>query len=109
MKTSTAVVVGVVAMFCTTMLGVTLVAVLVPADDAATLIALLLGFASTAVPAVIGLAKITGVERQVTELSNGLMDAKVRAGVADVLPEDLHDPAIRSQLAADRATRDQRH
>lgn len=41
----------------------------------------------------------------VTYLSNGGMDAKVRAGVAEVLPDHLIDEAIKPQLAEDRVRR----
>lgn len=42
---------------------------------------------------------------QTTELTNGLGDAKFRAAVADVLHNDLIDPAVHDQLARDRARR----
>lgn len=41
----------------------------------------------------------------VAELANGSMDAKIRAAVAEVLPDAMVDPAIRPQLAEDRRKR----
>lgn len=104
MKNSNAIVAAVSAMFCFTMLSVVLVAVLVP-DRAEGLITLMIGAMATTVPAVIGLSKITGVERQVTDLTNGLMDSKIRAGVADVLPDHLVDDTARPLIERDRARR----
>lgn len=42
----------------------------------------------------------------VNYLSNGGMDAKVRAGVADVLPDHLIDPQARPLIEQDRVRRD---
>ncbi|WP_235739031.1 hypothetical protein [Nocardioides alcanivorans] len=44
-------------------------------------------------------------KRTVDDLANGRMDAKIRAGVADVLGEHLIDPKVRDQLDADREVR----
>lgn len=68
-------------------------------------LSLFLGFLSSLVVAVVGLAKLDKVERQVDDLTNGLMDAKIRSGVADVLPNHLVDPAALEQLEADRQRR----
>lgn len=47
--------------------------------------------------------KVDRVDQRTEELSNGLMDSKIRAGVADVIPDHLLDDTYtRQQLAADR-------
>ncbi|HSX67220.1 hypothetical protein [Nocardioides sp.] len=109
MKNQTAIIVGVVAMFCTTMFGVVVVAVFAPSEQAANTIGLILTALSTTVVGVLALAKIGSVEKTVDELSNGLMDSKLRAGIADVLPDHLVDPKARPQLEQDRIRRDSRH
>jgi len=46
---------------------------------------------------------VNKVENDTHRLVNGLMDSKIRAGVADVLPDDLVDPSAREQLENDRS------
>lgn len=53
-----------------------------------------------------GYLKTRKVDGKVTDLSNGLMDAKIRAAVAEVLKPALVDPDIHPQLEADRQRRD---
>lgn len=105
MKNTTAIIAGVTAMFCTTMFGVFLIAVLAP-EQAATTIGLVLASLSSTVVGVLALAKIGSVEKTVDDLSNGRMDAKIRAGIADVLPDHLIDRNARPQLEEDRKRRD---
>lgn len=50
-------------------------------------------------------AKVDQVAEDAHNLVNGLLDAKVRAGVADVIHDDLIDPDATHQLRADRARR----
>lgn len=50
--------------------------------------------------------KLDRVGRQTTDLTNGLLDAKVRAAVADVLSPQMVDPAAEQLLDADRRRRD---
>lgn len=79
-----AVVVG--AIVCMTVAGVVVIAVAAPeSSNPASLIGLLLGAVGTFITSVLALVKISGVERQVTDLSNGKMDQKIRDGVAAVL------------------------
>ncbi len=70
----------------------------------------------TTVALIAGLAQLgrkqADTERKVDEalagvnyLSNGGMDAKVRAGVADVLPDHLIDPEAKPQIEQDRVRR----
>ena len=54
--------------------------------------------------------RVERVEQTTEELANGTMDAKIRAGIADALPESaLDDTYRRHQLAADRMRRRQRN
>lgn len=70
---------------------------------------------ATLPPTIAGMAavvKVGGVSSQVADvqedtnrLANGLGDSKIRAAVADVLPDHLVDPAVKPQLEADRLRR----
>lgn len=73
---------------------------------AASLIGLILAPAGVAIPSLIALARIEKLGGQVYDLANGGMDAKIRAGIADVLPAHLIDPSVEEQLVVDRARRD---
>jgi hypothetical protein len=54
-------------------------------------------------------AQVSQVAQDTYRLTNGLLDAKVRAGVADVLPDHLIDPDAREQIADDRRVREEQH
>lgn len=98
---------GVVAMFITTTAASVLLAIF--AQESTTVIAVLFANLAAALPSVLALAKVSNTAEQVDKLANGLMDAKVRAGLADVLPDELIDPDAQHQLRADRARRAQAH
>ena len=110
----TVLIVGIVCVFCFTVAGVVALTVAVPeGQDPSTLVTLLLGSLAPTVAAIAGLVKVAGVgqrveqvARQTDEMANGLMDAKIRAGVADVLPDDLVDDQAHAQLEVDRQRRD---
>lgn len=89
--TSTQVVWAIVALFSATILGSTLVAVFAEGDAAATLVAAMMANLLTVVAVLANLRVATQVRQDTAELKNGLLDAKVRAGVADVLPDHLVD------------------
>lgn len=88
--------------------------------DSTVVAAMLIGFIGPTIVAMLALLKgldtDVKVSRQkavtdsthsaVAELANGSMDAKIRAAVAEVLPDTMVDPAIRPQLAVDRQRRD---
>lgn len=111
-----ALIVGVVVVFCFTVAAVVAVTVAVPdGANAATLITLLLGSLAPTIASLVGLAKLSAVGDRVDvvaaqshDLTNGLMDSKIRAAVADVLSPEMVDESARPQIAADRARRDQR-
>lgn len=74
------------------------------------LITTLVAVLAPTVAAMAAVVKVGGVQSQVADvaadterLANGLGDAKIRAAVADVLPDHMVDPAARTQLAEDRA------
>lgn len=100
-----------------TILCVTLIAVAV--EDGArstTLIGLVAAPLTTGLGVLVVLGKVQNVERQVSEvkdhtydLTNGLLDAKVRAAIGDILAPHLLDDDAREQLEADRAVRDSRN
>lgn len=81
------------------------VAVLVALGAENESIGLLIGLLTMLVTNVVLLARQEQVKGTVEDLSNGKMDAKIRAGVADVLGEHLIDPAARAQLETDRTIR----
>lgn len=103
---ATVIVVGVVAMFCVVVVAIVALAIFSPKDtDVANLVTILLGSLGSTVAVLATLAKVADVDSKVNYLTNGGMDSKVRAGVADVVRDDLLDPAVADQLEADRANR----
>lgn len=108
------VVTGAVVIFVATL--ATIVALALAVEDGArveSLVGLILPAAGTLLVALIALDKVVKVDekldevgRQTTDLTNGLLDAKVRAAVADVLAPHMVDPAAEQQLVSDRLRRD---
>ena len=106
----TALVVGVVVVFCFTIAGVVTIALAGPDQEAT--VTILVGLLAPTITSLVTLAKTSGVAAQVEkvasdtdDLTNGLMDAKIRAAVADVLPEDQLDPDASDLIADDRDRR----
>lgn len=103
-----------VVMFVATM--ATVIALAFAIDDGArveSLVGIILPAAASLVVAMLALVKISQVgdqvdkvSKQTTDLTNGLLDAKVRAAVADVLAPELVDPAAEQLLTSDRHRRD---
>lgn len=93
--TSTAVVWAIVTLFGATILGSTMVALFATGDAAATLIAAMFANLVSIVAVIANLRVSQSVKQDTSDLRNGLLDAKVRAGVADVLPDHLVDPDYR--------------
>lgn len=69
------------------------------------LIALLIGIIPTTAASLAALAKVDQTGKVVDDLANGKMDAKIRAGLADLLPEHQIKPEAREQVARDRIRR----
>lgn len=67
---------------------------------------LFLGFLATTIATVVAVGKVDKIGRQVDELSNGRMDSKMRAAVADVVKNEHLDPDALPQLERDRQIRD---
>lgn len=109
-----AVIVGVVVIVCFTMASC--VALFVAAPEGAntgSLITILLGNLAPTLAVLALLAKQQQTDQKVDtigqtthRLANGLLDAKIRAGVADVLDPAYIDETAVQQLATDRAHRD---
>jgi hypothetical protein len=79
-------------------------------EQASASITALLATLPATVAVIVNLVRVEGVGQDVQEvrqntrdLANGLMDAKVRAGVAEVLDPALIDEAAVEQLERDRA------
>lgn len=74
------------------------------------LIAILVGSLAPTLASLGVLAKVNRVADDTYRLTNGLLDAKVRAAIADTTPEHMLDPDyVDQQLHADRRVRDQQH
>lgn len=107
---STALVISVAVVACVAIASVALILVTLEKSELPEgWLGMFLGFLGTLLVAVISLAKVDKIGQQVDDLSNGKMDAKIRAGVSDVLANHLIDPAAVHQLEADRARRDEGH
>lgn len=105
----------VVVVFCFT-IGAC-VAVFIAAPEGAntgSLVVILIGTLPPTVASLVALAKVTGiggdvaeVKADTTRLTNGLADAKMRAALAEVVPNHMIDPAYaQEQLGVDRLTVD---
>ena len=107
------VIVGVVVVVCFTIAAC--VAVFVAAPEGAntgSLMTILIGNLAPTLAVLALLAKAQGtdqkvekIESQAAQLVNGTMDAKIRAGIADVLDPSLIDPTALQQIENDRAHR----
>lgn len=107
---STAIVVAVCVVFCFTL--ATVAAIFIAAPDGANTGSLITSLLGTLAPTIAALAllvkvnsteaKVDRVEATTDRLANGLLDAKIRAGVADVLDPSLIDETAHQQLATDR-------
>lgn len=114
MNRTTTLITGVVVIFIAT-LG-TIVALAFAVEDGArmeSLVGLILPATGTLLVTLLALDKVAKVDekidrvgQQTTDLTNGLLDAKVRAAVADVLAPSMVDPAAEQLLTSDRLRRD---
>lgn len=110
---TTVIVVSVVVMFCFVVAAVTGLTILAPdGSDVGAITTALLGSLATAVPVLVTLVKVqsmdgkqTATDEKVDYLANGGMDAKIRAGIADVVKAELLKPDAADQLETDRAHR----
>ena len=113
--TSALVVVAVV--FVVTVVSVLLAFLFAPEGrDLSLVIGPLLGTLAPTIAAVALLVQVRGVQADVSQvrqdthaLTNGLLDSKVRAGVADVIRDEHLDPAASTMLTEDRAVRGRAH
>lgn len=114
---TTVVAVSVVIVFCFTLACAA--AMFIAAPDGAntgSLITILLGPLAPTIGTLALLVKVSGTDAKVDQvaqdtyrLTNGLLDAKVRAGVADVVAPELLREDAHAQVALDRQVRDQVH
>lgn len=93
---------GVTVIAALSIVAVVAVVALVP-DDAD--LAVLLVLVGNLLVTIINATRTDQVRATVDDLANGKMDAKVRAGVADVLADHLVDPKARAQVERDREVR----
>lgn len=111
---STAALVVVAVVFCVTVLSVLLAFLFAPEGrDLTLVIGPLLGTLAPTIAAVALLVQVRGVQADVSQvredthaLTNGLLDSKVRAGVADVIRDEHLDPEAVQLIHEDRAVRD---
>jgi hypothetical protein len=104
----TAVVIGVVVAFCVVVTAVVVLLIAAPADrDVSTTIPALLAAVGTLGTSLLALLGIRSIDQKVDYLANGGTDAKIRAGIADVVKPELlkDDDSTAAQLDVDRAHR----
>ena len=114
--TTTALVV-VAIVFVVTVVCVLLAFLFAPAErDLSLVIGPLLGTLAPTIAAVALLVQVRGVQADVSQvrqdthaLTNGLLDSKVRAGVADVMRDEHLDPEAVALIRDDRAVRERAH
>lgn len=95
------------ALVVATLLAVVALVAFAPSDsDLGLLIGLVFTNVIGMLATILNLTRTEQVKGTVDDLANGKMDAKIRAGVADVLPDHLVDPKARPQVARDREIRD---
>lgn len=116
MKISANLVWAIVVLFSVTVAGVVAMVVAVGVEASTALVAALLGQVGTVVAVLANFQRTGVVEQKVDavasdahDLVNGLLDAKVRAGVAEVLQPHLIDPEAEDQLHHDRLRVDRSH
>lgn len=107
---------AIVVLFVVTLAAV--VAVVILAGNDAALVAALLGALAPTAAVLVNLyatsqvrSRVDTVAQDTHDLRNGLLDAKVRAGVADVLHPELLDPDYveGTQSTEDQVRRDDAH
>lgn len=103
MKIPTALIVCATIVLCVAILAV---AGLLASGASSESVAVLTGLIATILVNVLGLVRTQQIKGTVDDLANGKMDAKIRANVGDVVADHLIDPAVKDQLAVDRARRD---
>lgn len=114
---TTAALVVVAVVFVVTVVSVLLAFLFAPAErDLSLVIGPLLGTLAPTIAAVALLVQVRGVQADVSQvrqdtyaLTNGLLDSKVRAGVADVIRDEHLDPDADALIREDRAVRDRAH
>lgn len=103
--------------FVVTVVCVLIAFLFAPAErDISLVIGPLLGTLAPTIAAVALLVQVRGVQADVAQvrqdthaLTNGLLDSKVRAGVADVIKDEHLDPDAVALIVDDRAVRDRNH
>jgi protein-S-isoprenylcysteine O-methyltransferase Ste14 len=114
---ATAALIVVAIVFVVTVLSVLLAFLFAPAErDLTLVIGPLLGTLAPTIAAVALLVQVRGVQADVQQvrqdthaLTNGLLDSKIRAGVAETVRDELVDPAAADLLRTDRQTRADHH
>lgn len=103
-RTTRALVWAIVVLASVVILAVVLVAVLAPSDHVQDTITQVLGVLAPTLAVLVTLRAVSNVQDQVQgvkedthALTNGLLDAKVRAATAEVIHPDLVDPDYRHQ------------
>lgn len=102
-KTQRTIVWAVVALFGFTLGAI--VALVALTDEASLYVPMVLSAATPTIAVLAAMRAIESVKADTHALTNGLLDAKVRAGVAEVVHDELVDPAYSGGVkAADDAT-----
>lgn len=101
-KTQRTIIWAIVVLFMGTIAAVVAMVALV--DDASAYVTAILGAAAPTIAVLAAMRAIESVRQDTHALTNGLLDRKTRAAVAEVLPDQLVDPEYREsgQHAADQ-------
>lgn len=102
-KNNVVIAVSVVCIFVFALASITVLAIAAPDSTA---IGLIIATIPPTIASIAVLQQQGKTDDKVTKLTNGVMDAKIRAGVADVVHDSMIDPLINPQLQIDRAGRD---
>lgn len=115
-KTTRTTVWAVVVLVLGTLLAVVAISAVAPPGQEVQLVTLVLGVLAPTLAILATMRQVSAVNSKVDQvvsdthdLTNGLLASSVRAGVADVIHDDLIDPAAKPQLAVDQAIADERH
>lgn len=99
-KTQRHIIWAVVLLFVATVTAVVVLAVYV--EDASQYVTAILAAVTPTIAVLAAMRAIEGVRQDTHALTNGLLDRKVRAGVAEVVHDDVIDPQYRASATADR-------
>lgn len=107
MKTSNVAIIATATVASIALLAVVALVAAAPKDsDVGLLIGVLITGAGGMITSILTLGRTQQIQGTVDDLANGRMDSKIRAAVADILPDHALDPTARDLVERDREVRD---